>query len=186
MDRANYPYSIGLSISGKAGMNAASVPQGVQNTPHFLEGVDVAALGYIPFTDDSRIGLILEVGYSNTPFGLKLYETKEKSYINQKCISISPLFLLEGFTIGFDIGVAQLDTWVDDNKMFGVNNMPEDDFRMNLRLGGMIPLNTTKVGTLNLCINATYAIVGSEYNNGTYNPVTMAFGFNYIFNLEGK
>ena len=180
----NYPFSAGISISGKIGVNAAEVPNGVQNALSVLKGVDIALLGYLPMSENSKTGLFVELGYTNTPFGLKYYGTNETGHINQKLITISPLFLMSGFVVGLDFGFAA-STAVDDNVVANLLPM-ENSLNVNVRVGGMIPLHTSKIGVLNFTANATYSLTGSDYWQGayTYNPTTLSIGLNYLFNLE--
>ena len=182
----NYPFSVGASISGKMGINAASVPSGLQNAISILGGVDAAVLAYMPMSDDTRTGVFLEIGYTNTPFGLKQYGTgnNQTSYLNQKWLTISPIILMSGVAIGLEFGFNAFEDEVD-KKYFMFGNMPrKPDFNVSLRVGYMYPIFTNHIGSLNFHINATYNITGSDYGDNTYSPATMSLGLNYLFNLE--
>jgi hypothetical protein len=179
----NYPFSAGLTISGKMGVNAAEVPSGINNALAILSGVDVALVGYLPMSEDSKTGLFVELGYTNTPFSLKYYGSDISGDVNQKFITISPVVLISGFTAGLDFGF-NLDTKMDKNIL---HLAPlDDDININVRLGGMVPLYTHSLGILNLVANAAYSITGSTYMGGnyTYHPTTLSIGLNYLFNLE--
>jgi len=180
----NYPFSAGLSVSGKMGINAAKVPDGIQNNPSLLKGVDFGVLGYLPMSEDSRTGLFVELGYTNTPFALKNYATNITGHINQKLLTISPYLLMSGFTIGLDFGFA-LSKTVDPEVL--IFTPMDNDINVNIRVGGMIPLHTSSIGTLNFIANATYSLTGLQYLQTayTYQPSTLSIGLNYLFNLEG-
>jgi len=180
----NYPFSVGLSLAGKMGVNAAEVPEGTQNALGFAVP-DVGLLGYLPMSEDSKTGLFVELGYINTPFGLKGYKENITRHINQKFFAISPYILMSGLTIGLDFAFALSGT-------VRVKDVTTDftpwnnDLNVNLRVGGMIPLHTSSIGSLNFIINGTYALTGADYSgNYTYNPATLSIGLNYLFNLEG-
>ena len=179
----NYPFSVGASISGKMGINAAAVPDGVQNALSFAIP-DVGILGYLPMSDESRTGLFVELGYTNSPFGFKGYQENITWYYNQKFFTVSPYLLMSGFTVGLDFGFALGGTVKIDGKTTKFDSW-NNDLNVNLRVGGMIPIHTTSVGTLNFIINGTYLLTGSDYSgNYTYNPSSLGIGFNYLFNLE--
>ena len=184
-DLDNYPFSAGLSIAGKMGVNAANVPDGLQNSLSFLKGVDVAATVYLPMADDSKTGIFVELGYTNTPFGLKQYGTNATSFMNQKWLTVSPIVLMYGITLGLEFGFDAFGDAVDEKYvMFGFTPR-KPDFNVNLRVGFMQPLMSKPLGTLNFIINGTYNITGSDYwGDYTYNPATISLGLNFLFNLE--
>jgi len=182
----NYPFSVGLSLAGKMGVNAAEVPQNIQNALSILKGADVGLLGYLPMSEDSKTGLFVELGYTNTPFGIGYYglPTSHNGHINQKFFTISPYILMYGFTVGLDFGFPLSKSL----ERVDATLIPiEPDISASLRVGGMFPLHTSQIGTLNFTVNATYSITGLDYWNATYtyNPATLSIGLNYLFNLEG-
>jgi hypothetical protein len=179
----NYPFGAGISVLTKMGINASEVRTDYQNALSYLGGVDVAAMVYVPMANDSRTGVFFEVGYTNTPWAIKRYYDKEVSEINQKYLTISPIIMMSGFCIGADLGFKVFDNWVDEKVLFGL--LPyDDDFNLNLRIGGMMPLYTTEMGTLNFVVNASYSVTGSTCGDVTYHPATISLGFNYLFDLE--
>ena len=181
----NYPFSIGASIMGKMGVSATTTPVGMQNALSFLEGVDASLMAYMPMSDDSRTGMFLEIGYTNTPFGIKLYQGAT-SYYNQKWLTISPVLLVSGVEIGIEFGFDAFDDVVDKNGMFG-NTPRKPDFNVNLRIGYMYPMLTSSLGTLNFVAHGTYNVTGSDYWTNpdfSYTPVTLSLGLNYLFNLS--
>lgn len=180
----NYPFSVGPSIAGKMGISTGTTPSGIQNAVSFLSGVDLAAMVYLPMSNDSRTGVFVELGYTNTPFGIKLWQEQKFSYMNQKWLTISPLLIMSGVLIGLEFGFNAFDDWVDDKKMFGNLPMKKDDFNVTLRVGFMHPVWTTPLGTLNFQLNGTYNITGANYLDFTYSPVTLSLGLNYLFDLE--
>jgi hypothetical protein len=178
----NYPFSVGASIVGKVGVNAASTPSGIQNAVSFLKGIDAAAMVYLPMSDESRTGVFVELGYTNTPFGVKEYSQQQFSYINQKWLTISPIVMMSGLAIGLEFGFDAFNDYIDENQLFG--NIPfKEDFNVSLRIGYMQPLLFSPVGVLNFIINGTYNITGSNYGDYTYNPATISLGLNYLFNI---
>ena len=182
----NYPFSVGASIAGKMGVNASNVPNGIYNNLSFLKGVDLAAMVYLPMSDESRTGMFVEIGYTNTPFGLKQRETNFTSWMNQKWLTISPILLMSGVSVGLDFGFNAFDDVIDeDYLMFGNLPLAKDGFNVTLRAGYMYPVFTSSIGTLNFMFNATYNITGTTYRGDfTYNPATFSLGLNYLFNLS--
>ncbi len=184
----NYPFSVGVSIAGKTGVNAAEVPSGIQNAVSILSAMDAAAMVYIPMSNDSRTGIFVELGYTNTPFGLKQLGCSAtpsiNSYMNQKWLTVSPILMMSGLSVGLEFGFDAFKDWVDGNNMFGLLPVKKDDFNVTLRVGYMYPVWATSVGTLNFQINGTYNITGANYSNYTYNPATISLGLNYLFNLD--
>jgi hypothetical protein len=171
------------------GINAAEVPNSIQNALSVLKGVDFALLGYLPMSEDSRTGLFVELGHTNTPFGIKYYglADRDNGHINQRFFTISPYLLMSGFTIGLDFGFA-LKLRESDLNNVTANLIPmKSDINVNLRIGGMVPLLTSDLGTLNFIVNGTYSFTGLSYCGTayTYRPSTLSMGLNYLFNLEG-
>ena len=178
----NYPFSVGASVLGKFGVNAAEVPQGTQNAISFLNGVDFALVGYMPMSEESKTGLFLELGYTNSPFGLKSTGFPEVYKVNAKFFTISPILLMSGFTVGLDFGFG-----LSTDYNFSEYYRPMDnDINVNLRIGGIIPVYQNRIGALNFIINGTYSITGMQYSDGgfTYHPSSLSFGLNYLFNME--
>ncbi|MCL2039701.1 MAG: hypothetical protein FWG85_04650 [Bacteroidetes bacterium] len=181
----NYPFSVGASVAGKVGISTGTTPEGILNAVSFLGGADLAAMVYLPMSNDSRTGVFVELGYTNTPFGLKLWKQQDFSYMNQKWLTVSPILLMSGVSVGLEFGFNAFDDWIDDNNMFGMLPIAKDGFNVTLRVGYMHPVWTTPVGTLNFQINGTYNITGTNYRGDfTYSPVTLSLGLNYLFNLE--
>ena len=184
----NYPFSVGVGLMAKSGINVASVPDGLQNAFSIYEGVDIAALLYLPMSDDTRTGVLLEAAYTNVPFGLKYYgDPKYNGNAVQRWLNISVSVMLSGVIVGLDFG---FDAFKDKYDVFFDNTqtvpLSKNDFNANLKVGGIVPVYESQLGCLNFYIMGTYNITGIDYRGDyTYNPVTLGLGLNYLFNLEG-
>lgn len=184
----NYPISVGPFLTLKAGVNAASIPEG-QKTGIALSGLpDFGATGYFPLGSKSNIGILAELGYSTYAYGQRSVfgDIESDLYkVQMSYLTLSPSFYLSGVYLGFDFGVPlSTSVVVDGNSISGsTDNMST---LVEFHLGGMIPVMSDKNGRLNVIIRAGYMLTGTADNSSSeFNPkvASAGIGVNYLFNI---
>lgn len=187
--QTNYPLSIGPYLSLKAGVNAASIPEG-SKTGIGLSGLpDFGATLYVPLGADNRVGFLADLGYSTYAYGERLVigDVEGDLYKQQvSYVTLAPSIYLSSFTVGFTFGIPVAASTVFDNATVD-GETDNISTLVEVQLGGMIPVMANADGRLNILLRAGYMITGiiSE-SSSEYNPkaATFGLGVNYLFNLK--
>lgn len=196
----NYPLSVGPYLGIRGGVNTTDPPEGIKNAFSISSLPDFGVTGYLPLSDEQKMGAVLDLGYHTISYGQKFDADEDMNWVlNLNYFNIGPAFSFNGFLIGLNVGVPLGGTNSSDDEeiqQFLLGGEEEIDIEadhmatiVELRLGGMIPLVKTETGRLNFIIDAGYFLtgvadskeLGDDENN--YHPVTLRLGLNYLFNL---
>lgn len=187
----NYPLSIGPSLTLKAGINAASIPNG-RKTGVALSGLpDFGVTGYLPLGSKSNTAVLAELGYSTYAYGQRnvVGDIEGDLYkIQLSYLTLSPSFYLSGFYAGFDFGIPMAVSVVRDGESTS-SSTDNVNTLVEFHLGGMIPVMSNKDGRLNIVLRAGYMITGTIADfDSEFNPRvgSVGIGVNYLFNLGGR
>ncbi|PKL85172.1 MAG: hypothetical protein CVV22_09080 [Ignavibacteriae bacterium HGW-Ignavibacteriae-1] len=190
--KRNDPMGAGLYLGYKMGVNAAKVPNGIENGLGLAKMIDIGLEGYLPFDPASRMGLLFQLAYANYP-----YETsdvaggdpRENNFTN---IDLGVQFFISGFTVGVIAGFPAGGTLDVGDQSYDINSDGLATL-FSLALGGHFNLLKTDMGRMILKIQGTYAVTGqlaSDYNadntSFNYHPASLMFGLGWIFDLENK
>ncbi len=188
----NYPMGIGPSLMLKAGVNAASIPEGYK-TGVALSGIpDFGVSAYFPVSKSSAIGAVVDLGYSTYSYGeRRVISDKEGDLYKYQFsyFTLSPSLYLSSFIIGLDLGVPLSASLITDNND---RELDSDNLAtmVEIHIGGMIPVMENKDGRLNILLRGGYMLTGMIANvaesSSEYNPkaATFGLGLNYYFNLR--
>jgi hypothetical protein len=187
--QTNYPLSLGPYLGLKAGVNAASIPEG-SKTGVGLSGLpDFGATLYVPLGANNRIGFLADLGYSTYAYGERLVIADIEGDLYKQQVSyvtLAPSIYLSSFTLGFTFGLPVAASTVFKNAT--VDGETDDIATLvEIQLGGMIPVVENANGRLNILLRAGYMLTGiSSESSSEYNPkaATFGLGVNYLFNLK--
>lgn len=188
----NYPFGLGVSAAGKAGVNTSFVPNGFKNAVAIYPGVDISALVYFPFDNEgnNRNGVIGEISYSHTPLRINDYQGNNGGNIAMPYIGASIKLMMSGFYIGAELAFtseAECEDFIYNNGFAPL----DEDMGVNLNLGYMHPIarfgEHGSLGTLNFFANVGYGLSGTQFQvNRNYHPATLSLGLNFMFNMEAE
>lgn len=185
----NYPLSLGPYMALKAGVNAASIPEGYKTGVAVSGLPDFGATLYVPLGRDNRLGFLADLGYSTYAYGERgvVGESEGDLYkLQTSYITLAPSMYISSFTIGFTFGLPVATARITDDNTFDgeTDNVAT---LVEIQLGGMIPVMENRDGRLNILLRAGYMLTGivSE-SSSEYNPkaATFGLGVNYLFNLQ--
>ncbi|MCO5252517.1 MAG: hypothetical protein M9949_14010 [Candidatus Kapabacteria bacterium] len=188
----NDPMGAGLYLGYKFGVNAAKVPNGIENGMGLAKMLDIGAEAYLPFDPTSRMGMLFQLAYANYPYETSDVAGGDPRENNFTYIDLGANFFMNGFTVGFIAGFPAGGTLEVGDQSYDINTDGLSTM-FSLALGGHFNLLKTDMGRMVLKIQATYAITGqlaSGYNadnrSFNYHPASLMFGLGWIFDLEGK
>lgn len=188
----NYPFGLGVSAAGKAGINTSFVPNGFKNAAAIYPGVDISALVYFPFDNEgnNRNGVMGEISYSHTPFRINDHQGDNGGNIEIPYIGASIKLMMSGFYIGVEL--AFTNEAVCEDFIYNNGFTPlDEDMGVNLNLGYMHPIarfgEHGSLGTLNFFTNVGYGLSGTQFQvNRNYHPANLSLGLNFMFNMEAE
>jgi len=191
----NYPYSVGPFITMKGGVNAASVPQGIQNGFAINSMPDIGVTGYVPLTNTFPLGIAIDIAYSTYCYDNKLTGNNTLKWTsNAGYFTFGPNLYIGGFNIGFNFGIPlamSLDKY--KGQTWDVKSEQLASF-LEFRLGGLIPVYSDNFGRLNILVQAGYFLtpqfksdmIPSFYDDLNFHPASASLGISYLFNLIKK
>jgi hypothetical protein len=186
--KINYPYGVGPFVLFKGGVNSSEVPEGIKNGVAFIPMPDIGVTGYIPFTDDAKTGLAVDLAYCTYGYELKAtFKEDEPSTLTFNYLTFGPSFHVSGFLVGFNFGIPLGGNIEAFNGSESDINSEDLATMVELRLGAMIPLVESQTGRLNLLLMGGYFLTGQykEDNSGfNTHPASLGLGLNYIFNVS--
>jgi len=185
--------------------------------------VDFGVSAMYPLNKSNKdIKALLEIGYANYAFKYDAslvehiyYGTKllypDYALERFNTINISPQIYLHSFTVGLDFGIYIPHTLLNIqgdgyNSGYYYKEQLSKPYLINLKLGGVIPIYKTSLGTLNVLLKATTSLsyIGNgieiylwEYNSADNTQslvrwtlldkiqiITASVGLNYMFNMR--
>ena len=187
----------------------------------FYDGiVDFGLSAFYPLNKNKDIAVLLEVCYANYAFrddgsNIRLNDSEYVRILDPdynynttffNTINISPQIYLKGFTIGFDFGFFFPPDLINVSPSFryDYNYELQYPYLVNLKIGGIIPIYKTELGTLNILAKATTSLsyigrsqIGFFDNIGDdsfylkifYDKiqiVSASVGLNYMFNIPRR
>jgi hypothetical protein len=164
-----------------AGINASEVPNGTKNIVSTAPTPNFGIFGYYPlnYTQNSGIGGM--VGFKQVPYGLDF--SGNKVHYNFKYFLIGAFFNISGFTIGLDANIP-----VSGNNVTSDTELPSDNLAttVDFKLGGFFKVQESKMGSLNVFLNAGYFLIDQYINSGTNSvkPAHIQAGITYLFNTN--
>lgn len=194
-----FPMGLGPSLSYSLGVNANDVPKGRKNGLAFSNIPDLGLNFYLPFTENSNLGLSLDLSYATHSYQMKNYFTNSPYNFYFHFFEINPNLYFSGFVFGFNMNIplsAEIDNGEDISKFINTT--------FGVKIGGIIPIFWNETGRINFIIEGNYSFSGiysnypnedpmSKYapptpantQNSSLNPrnASVSFGFSYIFNL---
>lgn len=172
-----YVLGIGAQIGIASGGIATENAEGRKVNPDFWFVPTYGAVIYAPFGAGSKIGGRVDIGVSTTGTRTRPYEyyaggTDWEGYFIERytMFTIAPQFNLSGFTIGVGFNFPmKAERWNPDlgDAHYVVDTDLLASMSMDIRLGGMINVWKSKIGTLFVDLGVKY-FFGGVYNDDSY------------------
>lgn len=178
---------VGPFITGKGGVNTIDPPQSFKNGFAVVPLPDFGVSVFFPFTPNDQTGAVLDLAYSSYAYQLKIYANEDVNWVERfSYFNIGPSFYFSGFTAGLNIGIP-MGGQISESK-----NLPQSDIKseymamlFELKIGAMLELVNTPVGSLNFIIQGGYALSNlykSESLRFNPQPAQLSLGLNFLFN----
>lgn len=194
----NYPLSLGPYLAFKAGINGGNIPMGRKNDYKINYLPDFGISSYIPLSETTSLGLVLNLGYSTYCYNIIRYKDDTTFSFRYSYLAFSSNVHFLGFILGLKFGVPISADFGPKIEISKLNTLLE------VNLAWMYNLYATERGDLNIYIEGGYMLNGI-YNNfanddplknlipaeppeeitNRFNPrvVSLAIGLKYLFSL---
>lgn len=178
---------VGPFITGKGGVNTIDPPQGIKNGFAVVPLPDFGVSVFFPFTPNDQTGAVLDLAYSSYAYQLKIYANEDVNWVERfSYFNIGPSFYFSGFTAGLNIGIP-MGGQISESKNSPQKDIKSEDMAMllELKIGAMLELVNTPVGSLNFIIQGGYALSNlykSESLRFNPQPAQLSLGLNFLFN----
>lgn len=178
---------VGPFITGKGGVNTIDPPQGIKNGFAVVPLPDFGVSVFFPFTPNDQTGAVLDLAYSSYAYQLKIYANEDVNRVERfSYFNIGPSFYFSGFTAGLNIGIP-MGGQISESKNSPQKDIKSEDMAMllELKIGAMLELVNTPVGSLNFIIQGGYALSNlykSESLRFNPQPAQLSLGLNFLFN----
>lgn len=196
----NFPMSIGPYLDYTLGINGVDTPEGRKNGIAMAALPNVGFTFYLPLSEESRLGMLYDLGLSNYAFNIEDVRDGTTYLHNFSYLNLAVQYYFHGLTTGFRFGTP-LFADIDDNEI------KTDNLNINAEfiIGGSFPIYYDETGSFTLYFRFGYMLNGIFDNfkeddplrgtipavpnypiDNSFNPRAASFslGFNYNFFLK--